>query len=147
MEDSHLIHHDFAVPTETQWPSKNSDPEVRRLHLFSIFDGHGGSQVAKFAAVALIDELDRTLQFHEGKIENLFRQLHPCQAISRLRSKLPIVISTGFSGLIIGSTCAQDSWLYKEETITLRKLGTSVNVASVSYLFPRLIRNSILLCS
>eukprot|EP01053_Blabericola_migrator_P001254 Blabericola_migrator_1__1253@NODE_1323_length_4805_cov_60_313634_g868_i1_p1_GENE_NODE_1323_length_4805_cov_60_313634_g868_i1NODE_1323_length_4805_cov_60_313634_g868_i1_p1_ORF_typecomplete_len636_score70_27PP2C/PF00481_21/2_9e09PP2C/PF00481_21/9_4e55PP2C_2/PF13672_6/4_2PP2C_2/PF13672_6/5_1e14SpoIIE/PF07228_12/4e07_NODE_1323_length_4805_cov_60_313634_g868_i128934800 len=94
MEDSHLIHHEFAPPTPKQWAMRNSDPETmesiqqeaRRIHLFGIFDGHGGPKIAQFAAKTMVRELENSPQFAEGNFEIAFKVAY-CNIDRILRSQ------------------------------------------------------------
>eukprot|EP01055_Gregarina_sp_Pseudo9_P005966 Gregarina_sp_Pseudo_9__5965@NODE_972_length_2015_cov_5_782389_g911_i0_p1_GENE_NODE_972_length_2015_cov_5_782389_g911_i0NODE_972_length_2015_cov_5_782389_g911_i0_p1_ORF_typecomplete_len641_score103_70PP2C/PF00481_21/3_6e09PP2C/PF00481_21/3e54PP2C_2/PF13672_6/6_4PP2C_2/PF13672_6/1_3e13SpoIIE/PF07228_12/1_8e07DUF1258/PF06869_12/0_26_NODE_972_length_2015_cov_5_782389_g911_i01061923 len=94
MEDSHVIHHQFGPPTPKQWPMRDAKEtlpdsaaqEARRIHLFGIFDGHGGPKIAQFAAKALIAELENSPQFAEGNFEIAFKVAY-CNIDRILRSQ------------------------------------------------------------
>eukprot|EP01054_Gregarina_sp_Poly1_P006442 Gregarina_sp_Poly_1__6441@NODE_3441_length_1096_cov_116_713314_g853_i1_p1_GENE_NODE_3441_length_1096_cov_116_713314_g853_i1NODE_3441_length_1096_cov_116_713314_g853_i1_p1_ORF_typecomplete_len343_score61_18PP2C/PF00481_21/5_4e10_NODE_3441_length_1096_cov_116_713314_g853_i11151029 len=97
MEDSHLIYHEFAPTTSQQWPVRESKErsqlcsaaalsEARRIHLFGIFDGHGGPKIANFAAKTLVSELENSPQFAEGNFEIAFKVAY-CNIDRILRSQ------------------------------------------------------------
>lgn len=96
MEDSHVIHHEFTLPSLSQWPSRtdknlgegmdSTTREARRIHLFGIFDGHGGPKIAQFAAKSLVRELENSPQFAEGNFEIAFKVAY-CNIDRILRSQ------------------------------------------------------------
>jgi serine/threonine protein phosphatase PrpC len=64
MEDAHLCH-SFDLANFPHLTSKS-------VTLFGIYDGHGGSQVSRFVANHIVEELCRSVDFHKGRLPAAF---------------------------------------------------------------------------
>lgn len=62
------------------WRMKNEDAHISALdiapdtHLFSVFDGHGGSEVAKFCEAKFTEELLKNENFKNANYEKALKE-------------------------------------------------------------------------
>jgi serine/threonine protein phosphatase PrpC len=71
----------FGASSMQGWRKANEDAHLHELdilkdgkmHLFAVFDGHGGHEVAEFAAKHFLTELKKNYSFKEGDYEKGLR--------------------------------------------------------------------------
>eukprot|EP00923_Selenidium_pygospionis_P054180 GHVN01094404.1.p1 GENE.GHVN01094404.1~~GHVN01094404.1.p1 ORF type:complete len:612 (-),score=109.49 GHVN01094404.1:1415-3250(-) len=64
MEDAHLAH------------TYLTHPSSETIHLFAVFDGHGGAHVARFTARHMINELLKSPGYSDGRFDVAFRSAY-----------------------------------------------------------------------